>query len=151
MFRGANTISLDAKGRLAMPSRYRDELVSRCAGQLIITIDAIDPCLCVYPLTEWELIEAKLRELASFREENRRLQRLLIGNAVDLELDASGRFLVPPRLREYAKLDKRAMLVGQLNKFQLWDEDSWNAVADADLAAIKQPGALSDDLRDLIL
>ncbi|VXB09013.1 Transcriptional regulator MraZ [Pseudomonas sp. 8BK] len=134
-----------------MPSRYRDELVSRCAGQLIVTIDAIDPCLCVYPLSEWELIEAKLRELASFREENRRLQRLLIGNAVDLELDASGRFLVPPRLREYAKLDKRAMLVGQLNKFQLWDEDAWNAVADADLAAIKQPGALSDDLRDLIL
>lgn len=134
-----------------MPSRYRDELVSRCAGQLIVTIDAIDPCLCVYPLSEWELIEAKLRELASFREENRRLQRLLIGNAVDLELDASGRFLVPPRLREYAKLDKRAMLVGQLNKFQLWDEDTWNAVADADLAAIKQPGALSDDLRDLIL
>ena len=151
MFRGANAISLDAKGRLAMPSRYRDELVSRCAGQLIVTIDAIDPCLCVYPLSEWELIEAKLRELASFREENRRLQRLLIGNAVDLELDASGRFLVPPRLRDYAKLDKRAMLVGQLNKFQLWDEDAWNAVADADLAAIKQPGALSDDLRDLIL
>lgn len=151
MFRGANAISLDAKGRLAMPSRYRDELVSRCAGQLIVTIDAIDPCLCVYPLSEWELIENKLRELASFREENRRLQRLLIGNAVDLELDASGRFLVPPRLREYAKLDKRAMLVGQLNKFQLWDEDAWNAVADADLAAIKQPGALSDDLRDLIL
>jgi len=134
-----------------MPSRYRDELVSRCAGQLIVTIDAIDPCLCVYPLSEWELIEAKLRELASFREENRRLQRLLIGNAVDLELDASGRFLVPPRLREYARLDKRAMLVGQLNKFQLWDEDAWNAVADADLAAIKQPGALSDELRDLIL
>lgn len=134
-----------------MPSRYRDELVSRCSGQLIVTIDAIDPCLCVYPLPEWELIEAKLRELASFREENRRLQRMLIGNAVDLELDASGRFLVPPRLREYAKLDKRAMLVGQLNKFQLWDEDAWNAVADADLAAIKQPGALSDDLRDLIL
>jgi MraZ protein len=151
VFRGANAISLDAKGRLAMPSRYRDELVSRCAGQLIVTIDAIDPCLCVYPLSEWELIEAKLRELASFREENRRLQRLLIGNAVDLELDASGRFLVPPRLREHAKLDKRVMLVGQLNKFQLWDEDTWNAVADADLAAIKQPGALSDDLRDLIL
>lgn len=151
MFRGANAISLDAKGRLAMPSRYRDELVARCSGQLIVTIDAVDPCLCVYPLAEWELIENKLRELASFREENRRLQRLLIGNAVDLELDASGRFLVPPRLREYAKLDKRAMLVGQLNKFQLWDEDSWNAQAANDLAAIKQPGALSDELRDLIL
>ncbi|HSC83899.1 division/cell wall cluster transcriptional repressor MraZ [Aquipseudomonas ullengensis] len=151
MFRGANAISLDAKGRLAMPSRYRDELVSRCAGQLIVTIDAIDPCLCVYPLPEWELIEAKLRELPSLREETRRLQRLLIGNAVDLELDGSGRFLVPPRLRAHAGLDKHAMLVGQLNKFQLWNEDAWNALADADLAAIKQPGALPDDLRDLIL
>jgi len=151
VFRGANAISLDAKGRLAMPSRYRDELISRCAGQLVVTIDTVDSCLCVYPLPEWELIEAKLRELPSLREENRRLQRLLIGNAVDLELDGSGRFLVPPRLRDHAGLDKRVMLVGQLNKFQLWDEDAWNAVADADLAAIKQPGALPDELRDLIL
>ena len=140
MFRGANAISLDAKGRLAMPSRYRDELISKSAGQLIVTIDAVDPCLCVYPLDEWELIETKLRALPSLREENRRLQRLLIGNAVDLELDGSGRFLVPPRLREYARLDKRAMLVGQLNKFQLWDEDAWEAVSAADLAAIQQPG-----------
>ena len=151
MFRGANAISLDAKGRLAMPSRYRDELLARCAGQLIVTIDAVDPCLCIYPLSEWELIEAKLRELPSLREETRRLQRLLIGNAVDIELDGSGRFLVPPRLRAHAGLDKHAMLVGQLNKFQLWNEDAWNALADADLAAIKQPGALPDDLRDLIL
>ncbi|WP_187670189.1 division/cell wall cluster transcriptional repressor MraZ [Zestomonas carbonaria] len=151
MFRGANAISLDAKGRLAMPSRYRDEIVARSGGQLIVTIDAVDPCLCVYPLPEWELIETKLRELPSLREETRRLQRLLIGNAVDLELDGSGRFLVPPRLREYAKLDKRAMLVGQLNKFQLWDEDAWNALAEADLAAIKEPGGLPDELRDLIL
>ena len=134
-----------------MPSRYRDEHVSRCAGQLIVTIDAVDPCLCVYPLPEWELIEAKLRELPSLREETRRLQRLLIGNAVDVELDGSGRFLVPPRLRAHAGLDKHAMLVGVLNKFQLWNEDAWNALADADLAAIKQPGALPDDLRDLIL
>ena len=134
-----------------MPSRYRDELVVRCGGQLIVTIDAVDPCLCVYPLPEWELIEAKLRDLPSLREETRRLQRLLIGNAVDIELDGSGRFLVPPRLRAHAGLDKHAMLVGQLNKFQLWNEDAWNALADADLAAIKQPGALPSDLRDLIL
>lgn len=103
------------------------------------------------PCPNGELIEAKLRELPSLREETRRLQRLLIGNAVDLELDGNGRFLIPPRLREYAKLDKRAMLVGQLNKFQLWDEDAWNAMAEADLAAIKQPGGLPDELRDLIL
>ncbi len=134
-----------------MPSRYRDELDSKCSGQLIITVDTIDPCLCVYPLDEWEVIEAKLRTLPSQHESVRRLQRLLIGNAVDLELDGSGRFLVPPRLREHAKLDKKAMLVGQLNKFQLWDEDTWNAVATADLAAIQQPGAIPDELRDLIL
>ena len=134
-----------------MPSRYRDELVVRCGGQLIVTIDAVDPCLCVYPLPEWELIEAKLRDLPSLREETRRLQRLLIGNAVDIELDGSGRFLVPPRLRAHAGLDKHAMLVGQLNKFQLWNESAWNALAEADLAAIKQPGGLPDELRDLIL
>lgn len=151
MFRGANAISLDAKGRLAMPSRYRDELSARGNGQLIVTIDAVDPCLCIYPLPEWEQIEAKLRELPSLREESRRLQRLLIGNAVDLELDGNGRFLVPPRLRDYARLDKKAMLVGQLNKFQLWDEDTWNAVSEADLVAIKQPGGLPEELRDLIL
>ncbi|MBB3104649.1 division/cell wall cluster transcriptional repressor MraZ [Azomonas macrocytogenes] len=151
MFRGANSINLDTKGRLAMPSRYRDELVSRCAGQLIVTIDAIDRCLCIYPLPEWELIEAKLRELPSLREEARRLQRLLIGNAVDLELDANGRVLIPPRLRDYASLDKRVVLVGQLNKFQLWNENDWNAISAADLAAIKQPGGLPDEMRDLIL
>ena len=151
MFRGANPINLDAKGRLAMPSRYRDELDSKCSGQLIITVDTVAPCLCVYPLDEWELIEAKLRALPSLVESNRRLQRLLIGNAVDLELDGSGRFLVPPRLREYARLDKHVMLVGQLNKFQLWDEGAWNAVSAADLAAIQQPGAMPEELRDLIL
>ena len=165
MFRGANAISLDAKGRLAMPSRYRDELVSRSSGQLIVTIDAVDPCLCVYPLDEWEIIETKLRALPSLREENRRLQRLLIGNAVDLELDAFlrerfAKILAQPEGRntktspstpQPRKLDKRAMLVGQLNKFQLWDEDAWNAVSAADLAAIQQPGAMPDELRDLIL
>ena len=151
MFRGANAVSLDAKGRIAMPSRYRDELLERCAGHLIVTIDAVDPCLCVYPLSEWELIENTLRALPSLREENRRLQRLLIGNAQDLDLDASGRLLVPPRLREYAALDKRVMLVGQLNKFQLWDEAAWNVLSDADLNAIKRPGALPDELQSLIL
>lgn len=134
-----------------MPSRYRDELNSRSGGQLIITIDTVDPCLNLYPLDEWEIIETKLKALPSLREEVKRLQRLLIGNAVDLELDSSGRFLVPPRLRDYARLDKKAMLVGQLNKFQLWDEDTWNAVSAADLEAIQQPGAMPDELRDLIL
>lgn len=151
MFRGANAISLDAKGRLAMPSRYRDELVSRFGGQLIVTIDINDPCLNIYPLSEWERIEERLSALASLDEKNRILQRLLVGNAVDLEMDGSARILIPSRLREHVRLDKHAMLVGHLNKFQLWDEQTWNDQAASDLAAIKQPGALSDELRSLIL
>lgn len=151
MFRGANEVSLDAKGRLAMPSRYRDELDLRCAGKMIITVDAVDPCLNIYPLPEWEVIESKLRQMPSLREETRRLYRTLIGSAQDVELDSSGRFLVPPRLRVRAGLDKKVILVGQLNKFQLWDEEVWNEVELEDIAAIKEDGCLSDELRDLIL
>lgn len=134
-----------------MPGRYRDELHSRCDGRLVVTIDAIDRCLCLYPLPEWELIEAKLRGLPSLCEENRRLLRMLIGNAMDMELDSTGRLLIPPRLRGHARLGRRVVLVGQLNKFQLWNEDDWNAISDADLVAIKQPGGLPEELRDLIL
>ena len=151
MLRGAHAITLDNKGRLAIPARYRDWLRDECDGQLICTLDLVHPCLLLYPLTEWEHVEHRLRQLSSLQVDERRLQRLLLGNAAECELDGNGRFPIPPRLREYAKLDKRAMLVGQLNKFQLWDEDAWNAMAEADLAAIKQPGGLPDELRDLIL
>lgn len=151
MFRGANAASLDVKGRLAMPSRYRDELNVRCAGNLIVTVDAVDPCLNIYPLPEWELIENKLRQMPSLREETRRLHRTLIGSAQDVEMDGNGRLLIPPRLRVRAGLDKKVMLVGQLNKFQLWDEETWNAVEIDDMAAIKEVGGLPDELRDLIL
>ncbi len=149
MFRGASSISLDAKGRLTLPSRLRAELGED--AQLVITIDAIDPCLCLYPACEWEVIEARLRELPSLLEENRRLLRLLVGNAVDLELDGNGRFLVPARLREFAGLSKTAVLVGQLNKFQLWDESAWDARCAADLEAIKAAGSLPAALSSLIL
>lgn len=151
MFRGANAVSLDVKGRIAMPSRYRDELSVRCSGKLIVTVDAVDPCLNIYPLPEWEVIENKLRQMPSLREETRRLHRTLIGSAQDIELDGNGRFLIPPRLRQRAGLDKKVVLVGQLNKFQLWDENTWNAIELDDMAAIKEPGGLPEELRDLIL
>lgn len=149
VFRGASSISLDAKGRLTLPSRVRAELGNE--ARLVITIDAIDPCLCLYPADEWEAIEDRLRALPSLLEENRRLLRLLVGNAVDLELDGNGRFLVPARLREFAGLSKTAVLVGQLNKFQLWDESAWDACCVADLEAIKASGSLPEALSSLIL
>jgi len=151
VFRGTSAVNLDAKGRLAMPSRYRDELDERSEGQLVITIDLADPCLCIYPLNEWERIEQELSRMPSLRPETRRLNRLLIGSAVDLELDGNGRLLIPTRLREHAKLDKRVILVGLLHKFQLWDEDTWNELLESDLAAIREPDYLPDDLMNLVL
>jgi len=125
LFRGVNTLNLDAKGRMAMPTRYRERLQDCCDGQLVMTVDR-DHCLLLYPLPEWEAIERKLVKLPSLNKQARRLQRLLIGHATECELDSHGRILLPPALREFASLDKRVVLIGQGNKFELWDEPVWN-------------------------
>src|SRR4030066_1138409 len=101
MFRGVTQLSLDAKGRLAIPARYRGELMSFCAGRLIVTADP-SKCLLVYPQPAWEPIEQKLNNLSSFNPRTRSLQRLLVGNASDVEMDAAGRILVSPPLRQFA-------------------------------------------------
>lgn len=129
VFRGVNTLNLDAKGRMAMPSRYRDELSEKSDGKLIVTVDR-DHCLLLYPLPEWEEIERKLVRLPSLNKQARRMQRLLIGHATDCDLDNNGRLLLPPPLREFAELEKRIVLIGQGNKFEIWDEDRWNAKRD---------------------
>ncbi len=125
MFRGVNSISLDSKGRIAIPTRYREDLLARCAGRLIMTVDR-DHCLLLYPLPEWEIIESKLVRLSSFNTQTRRLQRLLIGHATECDMDGAGRILLPAPLREFATLDKDIMLIGQGNKFELWDQGAWN-------------------------
>jgi MraZ protein len=127
VFRGINIINLDTKGRVAMPARYRSRLQDSVAGQLILTIDTQDPCLLLYPLNEWELIEQKIEALPSFHPATRRIQRLLIGHATELELDTSGRILLPPLLRDYAKLDKQIMMIGQGKKFEIWSDANWQA------------------------
>jgi MraZ protein len=124
VFRGINPLNLDAKGRLAMPVKYRDRLQESCHGQLVLTVDR-DRCLLVYPLPEWEEIERKLVKLPSFNERTRSLQRLLIGHATEVELDGAGRILLPPPLRVFADLDKRVVLIGQGNRFELWNEGIW--------------------------
>ena len=126
MFRGFNSISLDVKGRLAIPARYRQELDQCCDRQLIITVDR-DSCLLLYPLPEWEIIERKLIKLPSLNKKAKMLQRLLIGHATECEMDGQGRISIPVKLREFAKLEKRIALIGQLNKFEIWDEDLWNS------------------------
>ena len=83
MFRGSFTLTLDEKGRLALPARYREFLLSDCQGHMICTIDLHDPCLLLYPLAEWEEIEEKLKRLSSLNPQERLLQRVLLGNATD--------------------------------------------------------------------
>ena len=125
MFRGINSITLDVKGRMAMPSRYRDLLLQNHKARMVVTIDTEDTCLLLYPELEWQKIEASLQRLPSFNPAARRIQRLLIGHATDVDLDAQGRILLPLELRSYAVLQKQAVLIGQGNKFEIWDETIW--------------------------
>ena len=127
MFRGVAQLSLDSKGRLAVPSRFREALLVRCAGRLVITAD-FDKCLLIYPLPDWEPIQQKLMSLSSLNPRIRDLQRQLIGYAEDIEMDAAGRVLVSFVLREFASLQKNVVLVGQGNKFELWDKEKWQQV-----------------------
>lgn len=150
MFRGVANLNLDAKGRLAMPARYRDRLMESCDGRLVVTVDR-DGCLLIYPLPEWERIEQALMARPNMDRQVRRLQRLLLGHATECDLDGQGRILLPTPLREYAQLDKRSVLVGQGNKFELWDEDRWMAQRDAWLREESEPGELSEALESLSL
>ncbi len=124
MFRGASSLNLDAKGRLAIPAKHRDALHSLSSGQLVLTAHP-HRCLLLYPATAWEPIQAKLMSLSSFDKRSSALQRLLVGYAEDILMDAAGRMLVSPVLREFAGLDKQAMLVGQGSHFELWNLEAW--------------------------
>ena len=108
-----------------MPARYRDALAVRCAGRLVITADS-NKCLLLYPLPDWEPIQQKLMALSGLNPRIRDLQRLLVGYAEDIEMDAAGRVLISPVLRNLAALAKNVVLVGQNNKFELWNREKWD-------------------------
>ena len=153
MFRVVKGLNLHSKGRLAIPTRYRDELVRAAQGHVVITVNPVDQdhCLLLYPLPEWEEIERKLVKLPTLNAATRRLQRLLIGHATELELDGNGRILLPPPLREFAALDKAVVLIGQGNKFEIWDEAKWNTRRAEWLSATGGGGELPDELGSLSL
>ena len=151
MFRGVQHINMDAKGRLAMPARQREPLHSESAGQVVVTIDTQSPCLAVYPLPEWERIEKEIQDLPALKPAVKRFQRLMLGYATDLELDSSGRLLLPQPLRDYAQLDKKLVLVGQGNKLELWSEALWLAERDQALRDSGPEAELPDELMSLTL
>ena len=125
MFRGLNKICLDTKGRITLPVRYKESLSLLSSNLLICTIDQ-DPCLLLYPFKYWEQIEKQIMELPTLNPTSRRLQRLMVGHAAELEMDSNGRVLIPKELRNFAKLRKQVMLVGQGKKIELWKYEDWN-------------------------
>jgi MraZ protein len=150
MFRGVQYINLDAKGRMAVPARQREQLSLICEGQLVMTVDTQSNCLAIYPLAEWERIERDVQALPALNPAVKRFQRLVLGYASDLQLDGNGRVLLPSALREYARLERRAVLVGQGNKLELWSEELWQRECEAALNA-DSTGELPVELMQLNL
>ena len=151
MFRGINSVNLDAKGRIAMPSRYRDQLLKSCAGLLVVTIDINHRCLLLYPIAEWERIERKIESLPSLDSHAERVKHLLIGHANDLELDGSSRILLPQELRLYAGLEKHVCLIGQGKKLEIWNQETWNSQRERWLTEDVIDSDLPENLKALVL
>ena len=127
MFFGETAINLDAKGRLAVPMRYRDELVELYANRLVLSYSAFDTgSLWLQPEQTWERVRDDVMALPSFKASHRSLQRRLVGSATAVEPDSSGRILLPPSLRQVAGMEKRVIMLGMGNRFELWDENTLN-------------------------
>lgn len=144
MYTGSYSINMDAKGRMAVPARLRDSLAELCGGRLVITAHHEDDCLLVYPEGEWQELLPRLQKLPNMNRANLYVQRRMIGNAAELEMDGNGRLLLPPTLRSLAGFEKKLMLVGLGHKFELWSEERWNAQMQAPADAV-----MSDELQNL--
>lgn len=152
MFRGTSAITLDSKNRITVPTRYREELFADCQGKMVCTVDIQHPCLLLYPLPEWEEIELKLCGLSSMNPQERLLQQVLLGNATECEIDKSGRLLISGPLRKHAALEKNIMLVGQLKKFEIWNESAWESQMQQGISKIQSGEIeLTERLLDLSL
>ena len=144
---------MDAKGRMALPALYRDTLLADCEGKLVITISTTDKCLMIYPRPEWDERAIKLRALPTLNARTRRVQRLLLGHAREVEMDASGRIPLSPELRSFAQLEKKLMLVGLGHRFELWAADRWDRDRDdwIDEEAEATETDMPDELKTLSL
>jgi len=145
MFGGVSSMNLDSKGRLAIPAKHRDALLARSEGKLVITVEP-SGCLLIYPEPDWIPVRDQLNTLSG---PQMGLRRLIVGHAEEIEMDTSGRILVPPALRQRAQLDKAVALVGMGNKFELWDEAKWNAVTDVVMAM--DPLELQNNMQGIVL
>ena len=131
MFKGIHNINLDSKGRLTIPTKYRNTIDDQSDGKLVVTIDSEEKCLLLYPSSVWLEIEKKINSLPSFNKNSRRIQRLLIGHAEEIDLDTTGRILLSKPLRLVAEMSKKVTLIGQGEKFEIWSDSQWQHGRDA--------------------
>jgi MraZ protein len=143
MFQGATGLNLDAKGRLAVPTKLRGPLQSGPNSKLVLTAHP-HKCLVLFPVLAWEPIRARIMTFSSFDSQLSRWKRLLVGFAEELELDAAGRLLISPALRKYASLEKQLVLVGQGSHFELWSEEAWEGQLEFDVGADQLPPGVED-------
>lgn len=148
MYLGSYAIQMDAKGRLAIPGKVRDALLSACQGRVVVTAHTEERCLLIYPESKWQELLPQIQALPNINKRAARMQRLLLGYATPLEVDAdNGRILLPATLRDFAGLEKSLMLVGQGGKLELWSEAGWAAYLESALddgdALPEQVAALS--------
>ncbi len=148
MFQGAAALNMDAKGRIAVPTRHREALTREADGKLVLTAHP-EGCLLLYPGPAWEPVRTKVMGFSSFNTLASKWKRLLVGFAEEVELDNAGRMLVSPELRDFARLDKRVMMVGQGSHFEIWAVEAW-AQQLADITA--EPGqSLPPGMEDFAL
>ena len=144
---GFNTVSLDQKGRLAIPAKYRSYLISNNETKIIVTKDPQYPSLKIYPGSQWELISSKLESLQGLDPIVRNLQWTILGNANVIEFDVLGRMLllIPFELRKYAEIkdEKQISLIGMGNKFEIWNINNWEMR--------QMGGSLSTEILDVVL
>lgn len=124
MFRGRSVHTLDAKGRIRIPSRFREILKTRYEDRFVIT--NLDRCLIAYPLREWQIIEEKLGELSLVRQDVKAFQRFFISGATECNFDKQGRILIPQTLRQQASLKREVVLAGMLKSFEIWSKPLWD-------------------------
>lgn len=130
MFQGTYNLTLDDKGRIALPTGQRELLSAFCGGAISVMNNPLDAgCLWIYPRPEWERVRQELMSLNSFEPAHRILQRQMLGSSVDLDPDNNGRVLLPPTLRDHAGLGKRCVLVGLGMKYELWNDEAYRAIS----------------------
>ncbi len=138
MFLGSSYLNLDAKSRFAMPTKYRERIIADHGGEMVLTADHGGKCLALHPMSSWLVMQKSIASMNPMDKGVKNLMRTVFGYATEIKMDGQGRILVAEPLRDFAKFDKKLMLIGQMDKFELWSEEEWNGDADERIVSAEE-------------